>query len=141
MDKIDAFKGNCFFLSNFYVKPFRWMGKEWPSAEHAFQAYKFLETETQEKIRSAPTPGAARKLGKYSAPLRLDWEIVRVAIMGDILKAKFRGPDLQQALLETGDLHLEEGNTWGDTFWGTVNGKGENHLGKLLMETREELKS
>lgn len=32
-----------------------------------------------------------------------------------------------------------EGNTWGDKFWGVCDGEGENHLGKLLMEVRAEL--
>ena len=37
------------------------------------------------------------------------------------------------------DVDLIEGNTWGDTFWGQVDGKGENKLGKLLMKIRDEL--
>lgn len=37
------------------------------------------------------------------------------------------------------DEHLEEGNTWGDTIWGTVDGVGENRLGKILMRVRDEL--
>ncbi len=34
-----------------------------------------------------------------------------------------------------------EGNHWGDTCWGVDNrtGQGENHLGKILMQVREEL--
>jgi predicted NAD-dependent protein-ADP-ribosyltransferase YbiA (DUF1768 family) len=31
--------------------------------------------------------------------------------------------------------------TWGDRFWGVCNGVGENMLGKLLMQVREELRS
>lgn len=30
-----------------------------------------------------------------------------------------------------------EENNWGDKFWGTVNGVGENHLGKILMRIRD----
>jgi predicted NAD-dependent protein-ADP-ribosyltransferase YbiA (DUF1768 family) len=44
-------------------------------------------------------------------------------------------------LLETGDAELIEGNDWGDTFWGVCGGKGNNFLGKLLMEVRKELRS
>lgn len=33
----------------------------------------------------------------------------------------------------------EEGNTWGDRIWGTVNGQGSNLLGKILMLTRVEM--
>jgi predicted NAD-dependent protein-ADP-ribosyltransferase YbiA (DUF1768 family) len=34
---------------------------------------------------------------------------------------------------------LIEENTWGDTFWGICKGQGENHLGRLLMQIRDEL--
>ena len=40
---------------------------------------------------------------------------------------------------------LIEGNNWHDVFWGKCscprcNGGGQNHLGKILMKVREELK-
>lgn len=41
----------------------------------------------------------------------------------------------------TGDAELIEGNNWGDTFWGVCNGRGENMLGKLLMEIRDYLRA
>lgn len=43
-------------------------------------------------------------------------------------------------MLATGDAYLEEGNTWGDRIWGTVNGSGANRLGVILMQIRAELK-
>ena len=62
--------------------------------------------------------------------------------MYEIVLAKFtQNPDLKKKLLATGDEHLEEGNTWGDTIWGTVDGVGENRLGKILMRVRDELKN
>ena len=33
-------------------------------------------------------------------------------------------------------MELEEGNNWGDKYWGTVEGEGKNMLGKLLMKVR-----
>ena len=60
--------------------------------------------------------------------------------MYEIVLAKFtQNPDLKEELLATGDEHLEEGNTWGDAIWGTVDGVGENRLGKILMRVRDEL--
>ena len=60
--------------------------------------------------------------------------------MYEIVKDKFsRNPELRVKLLNTGDIELIEGNYWGDTFWGVCNGKGENHLGKILMRVRKEL--
>jgi len=64
--------------------------------------------------------------------------------MTTIVRNKFKAhPDLKKKLLETGTAKLIEGNTWHDTFWGVnINtGKGENHLGKILMQVRSELKN
>ena len=67
-------------------------------------------------------------------------EEVKDKVMYEIVLAKFtQNPDLKEKLLATGDEYLEEGNTWGDTIWGTVDGVGENRLGKILMRVRDEL--
>ena len=72
--------------------------------------------------------------------MRSDWEEVKDKVMYEIVLAKFtQNPDLKEKLLATGDESLEEGNTWGDTIWGTVDGVGENRLGKILMRVRDEL--
>jgi predicted NAD-dependent protein-ADP-ribosyltransferase YbiA (DUF1768 family) len=57
--------------------------------------------------------------------------------MEDILMRKFAHLELRGLLLATGDAHLEEGNWWGDYFWGVCKGKGENNLGKILMKVRD----
>ena len=62
-------------------------------------------------------------------------------VTDDKIRATFsQNEDLKEKLLDTGNEHLEEGNTWGDKIWGTVNGKGQNNLGKILMMVREELR-
>jgi ribA/ribD-fused uncharacterized protein len=72
--------------------------------------------------------------------LRKDWEQVKYDIMLDIVRAKFsQNPEIKEKLIATGNTPLEEGNTGGDRIWGTVNGKGANNLGKILMKVREEL--
>lgn len=81
-------------------------------------------------------PSEAKHAGRR-VTLRKDWEDVKIDIMCDIVEAKFRqNPDLAKKLLTTGDMYLEEGNTWGDRTWGTVNGQGANNLGRILMEIR-----
>ena len=47
--------------------------------------------------------------------------------------------ELREQLLATGEAQLIEGNTWNDTFWGVCKGKGQNWLGRILVEVREEL--
>ena len=62
--------------------------------------------------------------------------------MEEIVRAKFtQNIELADKLLATGDAYLEEGNTWGDRIWGTVNGSGANRLGFILMQVRAEIKS
>ncbi|MGX9688583.1 NADAR family protein [Deinococcus wulumuqiensis] len=137
---IDRFRGEAFFLSNFYPHPVRLGGALYPSAEAAFQAAKTLDPVQRERIRACPTPAAARAAGRR-VTLRPGWDALRLDVMRGIIRQKFRNPRLARALLATGDAHLEEGNAHGDRFWGTVGGQGENWLGRMLMETRAELQA
>ena len=85
-------------------------------------------------------PAEAKKRGR-TLTLRPDWDVVKVRLMYEICMCKFlQNPELRQALLETGDCILVEENTWGDSFWGTVNGRGENQLGRILMDVRAKLR-
>lgn len=45
-------------------------------------------------------------------------------------------------LLATGSEELIQGNTWNDTFWGVnhQHPKGLNHLGRILMDVRSQLR-
>lgn len=138
--KINEFRGQYFFLSNFYEAPVEYGGLRYRSNEAAFQAQKCRTEEEKQAFADLP-PNKAKKLGRQ-VQLRPDWERVKVGIMEDIVRAKFTQNEvLRQLLLATGDAELEEGNTWNDTFWGThlSNGRGENHLGRILMQVRKEL--
>ena len=107
--------------------------------EAAFQAQKTKNRRLRFQLFSKANPSEAKSAGRR-IDLRSDWEEVKNQIMYEIVQAKFnQNPDLKEKLLATGDEHLEEGNTWGDTTWGTVNGIGENRLGKILMRVRDEL--
>jgi len=137
--KINSFSGEFSFLSNFYECLITLDGKEYSSTEHAFQAAKTLLEKERSKIRKADTPGKAKRLGKL-VKLRKDWESVKVGVMRELVLQKFtRHQDLREKLLATGDAELIEGNTWGDRYWGTVDGQGKNWLGKILMEVRKQL--
>lgn len=137
---IDNFDGEFAFLSNFYEVPVEWEGIVYPSTEHAFQAAKVLNPVTRMKIAAAPTPGQAKRMGR-SVQLRHDWEKVKFNVMLNIVLCKFhQHQELAEALLDTGDAELIEGNTWHDTTWGVCNGVGTNWLGKILMQVRAQLK-
>lgn len=136
---IDSFRGKYRFLSNFYPCSIEYQENIYPSVEHAFQAAKTLDLDWQEKIYFAPYPVDAKRLGR-KAPLREDWEDVKIGVMRNFLRQKFSTFELKSKLLATGDEQLIEGNWWGDIFWGICEGRGENNLGKLLMEIREEIR-
>src|SRR5574337_1059347 len=134
---IDSFKDKYRFLSNFYPALVELDGSVYPTVEHAFQAAKTLDWDYRERIFYASTPSIAKRIGRQ-APLRENWEGIKVDIMKELLVQKFSTFELKSKLLATGDQELIEGNWWGDTFWGVCNGIGHNMLGKLLMEIRNE---
>lgn len=139
-NRIEKFSGSFRFLSNFYPAPVSMRGEIYPTTEHAFQAAKTLDPAERKTIRSASTPGQAKRLGRTVA-LRSDWEEIKLDVMAACLRAKFSREPLRSRLLATDKATLVEGNEWNDTFWGVCRGVGENHLGRLLMEVREELRS
>ncbi len=136
---IDKFRGKYYFLSNFYNSPVTYLGLTYLNNEAAFHAQK--TNNHFDKISfTCLNPSDAKKLGRR-INLRADWEEVKRDIMFDICLAKFsQNENLKNILLETGNEYLEEGNTWGDKYWGVCEGEGLNHLGKILMEVREILR-
>lgn len=138
---IDKFSDRYSFLSNFYQQPFHYDGHLARTSEHHFQAAKAMDKEDAFRIRTAASPGLSKKWGR-EVTRRPDWDEVKIQIMTDILMEKFgQCLNLRRALLDTGDAELIEGNTWGDTFWGVCKGKGENHLGRVLMRVRQHYRS
>lgn len=142
MTKIDKFSGKYSFLSNFYVcfpKFILYNGRRFRTVEHAFQAAKCLNEEDMDLFLIVSDPKDAKFFGRNVA-MRSDWESVKISIMKDFVRQKFNNSEMSNKLLGTGNAYLEEGNTWNDTFWGVCKGVGENNLGRILMEVREELR-
>jgi len=127
------------FLSNFYSSTVSFEGKLYPTVEHAYQAAKTTDPQIREMIRKARGPGEAKKLGQ-GIIVRNDWHDVRLSIMRSLIKEKFFNPFLTHRLLNTGESQLILNNKWNDRFWGVCRGEGENWLGKILMEVREDLR-
>lgn len=139
---IDSFKGDYWFLSNFAYSPFTYEGREFATVENAYQAYKSLDPAIFNAIAQAKTPSAAKRSGQSVVNLRPDWDNYKLLLMYELVRAKFQqNDDLADKLLAINDSVLIEGNTWGDRFWGKVDGRGENMLGKILMVIRQELRS
>jgi len=143
---ITRFKGKYRFLSNFWPSPVTINGTEYPTVEHYYQSMKAIHPTVREKIRSARTPGMAKKMGRR-AVLIPGWESRKVVVMRVGVLLKFlQNPELGQELLDTGSRVLMEGNDWGDTFWGVTLDErgesvtGENNLGKILIWVRKILR-
>lgn len=136
---IDSFKGEYDFLSNFHPSVVVYNGSQYPTVEHAYQAAKTDDVVLIEQIRTASTPGKAKKLGR-NLELRPDWEERKRIVMVILLVQKFKyGTELAEKLMATDPYELIEGNWWGDVYWGVCKGIGQNHLGKILMRIRTRL--
>lgn len=136
--QIDTFRGEYEFLSNFYREAFQYGNLIYPTSEHAFQAAKMVRDADRLRIAHAPTPRIAKNLGR-SLPMWMNWDAVKQQVMLDVLRHKFNVPHMADKLTNTRNLYLIEGNTWGDIYWGVCKGIGENHLGRLLMQVRDEI--
>jgi len=120
------------------------LGQEFcfPTAEHAFHANKCTKLEDVEKfVDPGLSAEDAKKVGRQIT-LRGDWEEVKRNVMRSVLLKKYeQNADLLDILLKTGSAYLVEHlPEKGDAFWGDDHdGSGQNILGQLLMEVREEL--
>lgn len=135
---IVTFTGEYRFLSNFYQVPVVFEDATYPSVEHAFQAAKTLNPAMRAGVRVARTSAQAKFLGRRLA-LRPDWDGVKLDVMRTCLASKFSHQGLANQLIATDGQLLVEGNYWGDVYWGVCRGRGENWLGRLLMERRDVL--
>ena len=156
MSAITKFRGEFRFLSNFWMCDVLIDDLVWPATEHYYVAMKTLDPDLREDIRLGPfkedengvlvrpahppTLGQVKRIGRR-LELRPDWDDIKIDVMRRAVTAKFtQNSDLLQKLLATGDAELIEGNAWGDTFWGVCRGRGENWLGRILMDVREQLR-
>ena len=144
------------FLSNFHPAAIQVDNETWPTSEHYYQAQKSHHREYRAAIRNAETPGQAKRLGalpgapnrqwkhswfrQHAVAPRSDWMEVRLQVMRVALAAKFgQNPLLRKQLSDTGNHEIVEDSAT-DDFWGIGRtGLGQNWLGRLLMEARNEV--
>lgn len=148
MMPILGFQGEYRFLSNFWICPngVTLDGHTFRCSEAAYVAHKLdkdkYTKEQREEIYAKLATMDGRESKKYGRNImvRPDWNKVKVEVMRRVVRAKFeQDRELAGLLRATGNARLEETNHWRDTFWGVCNGVGENWLGKILMEVRDQL--
>lgn len=139
---VSAFTGKNRYLSNFWPVAVEGPGGFlYPTVEHAYQASKTCHPQEWAAILKMPTPGMAKRAGR-KVTLREDWDTIKLERMESLLRQKFAiGTELAERLYYT-DGEIAEGNYWHDTYWGVSahTGEGFNHLGRILMKIRDELR-
>ena len=154
---IDSFSGRWSFLSNFYPCKIEFQGITYPSNEHYYVAMKVggdqmidgqfcTMNDCREMISKISTSGKVKRFGRTKIKVRKDWDDIKLKVMEYGLREKFKHENLREMLLQTGDEKLVEGNWWHDVYFGSCScpkcgNNGQNHLGKLLMKIRDEIKS
>lgn len=138
---IREFQGNKRWLSNFAPCTIKREGFTFPSAEHAYMAAKSDKSSWKKFCANESNTAGKIKRASKSVELVENWDTLKLEVMEDCVRQKFNQEPHKTKLLATGKQHIQEGNRWGDKFWGVClkTNKGENHLGRLIMQIRDEL--
>lgn len=147
-DPVFFYEREFYVLSNFSAFMLRWYGFLFYTSETAYQWSKFGmigsvgARKVAQEILNATSAHDAFKIAERNVHLRQkDWSEVRIDVMRNILREKVRQHEyVLRKLRQTGDRQLIE-NSWRDDFWGwgPIH-DGQNMLGKLWMEVREEFR-
>ena len=145
----------CF--SNWYPSEFEYAGKKYANIEQYMMYQKmrtFSQYEIADCIMETTDPAECKQLGRS----RIDnwngelWDKISYAVVKRGIKAKFfQNKDLLEKLLNTGDILLAEcapnDNKWGIGIavddprrFDIKTWTGQNLLGRILMDVREELR-
>ena len=112
------------------------------TVEHYYQAKKFDNKEIINKILNCDTPKEASIIGRDRKNTRIDnFKDIKLSVMYKGVLEKFRqNSDIRAKLIETRNQKIKE-MTVKESYWGVGPEKdGENHMGKILMKVRRQLK-
>ena len=127
-------------------------GVVYPTVEHAYQCQRYSK-ETQkdiiEEIRAAHSPVKAWEVSTKYKHIQLPEfkkEVHKRAVMKKLMKLKaLQHEEVRKALMDSQDqkivkhiLTYPPGDGWWDDG---VDGTGENQMGEIWMEIREELRN
>ena len=141
---IDFYKelGEFGFLANYSQHGFFKKGIYYPTAEHYYQSQKFDDVAIRNRIIKAKTPKEASNIGRDRTLVRKDnFRDVKNFVMYEGVLEKFRQNfDIRDKLIETRNEEIRE-MTVKESYWGVgPNFDGENHMGKILMKVRKQIK-
>lgn len=138
------------WMGNMAPYPIKFDGKVWLTSEALFQGMRYDVVGIKEIIRSEKSPmGAKMKAKKFKDQMVVvPMSAEDVENMRKCVRMKFdQHPDLKKELMKTKGVFIYEdiGNRNGERhkFWGAKKiseneGDGQNMMGKILMELRDE---
>ena len=160
MEDIIFFFGSDNYLSNWhplkqnFIITFENVDYEFENVEQAMMASKamlFADEESFKNILKTPNPKSVKALGRKVKNFDPEiWDkykkyIVKLAVLGKFLY----NPELKEKLLNTGNKYIAEDSPY-DKVWGigtkslkhkqNKTWPGQNLLGEIIMEVREELR-
>lgn len=136
-----------------FQKEYRWLNNFAPvkitldnidyySVEHAYMSAKSDNIEWKKFCSDSENKAGDVKRKSKTLKVKDNWNEIKIQIMRECIKQKFNQEPYKTKLLNTGTEYIQEGNMWNDKFWGVClkTNKGQNNLGKLIMEIRNQLK-
>lgn len=140
------------WLSNMTLVDIEYGGIIYKSTENFYQAMKYDKDDfckcvdylvTTRRYLAEINPADAKRFSRENKITNTKFEDNKLNIMLYAQRQKYSKEPFKSKLLSTGDCHIEEGNYWNDKFWGTdiKTREGNNHLGKIIMQVREELRT
>jgi len=124
-------------------------GVSYPTVEHAYQCQRYIDKKIIEEIRNAASPLKAWEISTKYKHLQIPGfrdEKYKLEVMKKLLRLKAQQhEEIRQALIDSGDAEIVKHIfTYppGDGFWDDgQDGTGLNHMGRMWMEIRNELKA
>lgn len=153
-DRVRFYEHDFYVLSNFSAFSLNWRHLMFATSEAAYHYEKFSFIDSQgacsnaeqnqiaSQILHAPSAHEAFKIAERNKALRRkDWDAVKFEVMLRILRAKVSQHEyVRRKLLATGSRELVE-DSWRDDVWGWgPNRTGQNMLGRLWMQIRDEVR-
>jgi len=144
MNEVIGFYPREFYcLDNFSSFKVKYNGYVYSTAEEAYQAAKFNKCapEIADAIRNSFSAHEAQKIARENKEFqRADWDEIKLHTMEEILRAKVQqNPYVLKKLLETENYTIVEDSPK-DNYWGWgPHRNGENMLGRLWMNIRNEI--
>ena len=123
-------------------------GEVYMTVEHAYQCQRYTDKVIIEEIKAARSPVKAWEVSTKYKHLQIpefkDKEH-KLKVMKMLMKLKaLQHEEVRQALIDSGDQKIVKHIVTpppGDGFWDDgEDGKGDNHIGRMWMEIREEIR-